>query len=434
MELSELDTDINNYDLQDILDIIDLDESSTYTQRIQTIDILIDSMKQQNKGEIEAFLIQAKNKFFQPDEEEDEEEDEDDEEEEDEEDEEEEDEEENEDEDDGQVNVEDVIERNEVVDNLLVGKNRYELPAPDWYLNQGAVRTITQDMSVDTRFRPNYYGTLSTDFTVDLPEIQRKVLSMRISAIEMPMTYYSISESNGNNKMLIISDSSFNSMDSSYSNINDLSLNNPTITYSDLQGNSLPNFKPVQCAWLCQIIDGNYDTTSWMVQASRFKAETAVNEAITLATPGAIDKNGNFAKFTNPTKYDYLNSNFVEPNSPEIARQDLRYSIHRINGKSAFSTPLPDDNITGTSYSYISNDTNRKRISKIRFNIDNNGNLDTNTNIQTRLGWMLGFRAAEYVMGENIQTSTPVAAVSEGTGFITVPRYAFLSLEDYINN
>ena len=63
MELSELDTDINNYDLQDILDIIDLDESSTYTQRIQTIDILIDSMKQQNKGEIEAFLIQAKINF-----------------------------------------------------------------------------------------------------------------------------------------------------------------------------------------------------------------------------------------------------------------------------------------------------------------------------------------------------------------------------------
>ena len=55
MELSELDTDINNYDLQDILDIIDLDESSTYTQRIQTIDILIDSMKQQNKGEIKLF-------------------------------------------------------------------------------------------------------------------------------------------------------------------------------------------------------------------------------------------------------------------------------------------------------------------------------------------------------------------------------------------
>ena len=438
MEFSELDTDINNYDLQDILDIIDLDESSTYTQRIQSIDLLINTMKQQNKGEIEAFLIKAKNKFFQPEyeEEEDEDDEEDDEQDDEEENDEEDDEEEEDDEDDGEVNVEDKLERNDVIDNILVGKNRYELPAPDWYLNQGAVRTITQDMSVDTRFRPNYYSTLSTDFTVDLPEIQRKVLSMRISAIEMPMTYYSISESNGNNKMLIISDSSFNSMDSSYSNINDLSLSNPTITYSDLQGNSLPNFQPEQCAWLCQIIDGNYDTTSWMVQASRFKAETAVNEAITLATPGAIDKNGNFAKFTNPTKYDYLNSNFVESSasSNEIARQDLRYSIHRINGKSTFSTPLPDENIRGTVYNYVSNDTNRKRISKIRFNIDNNGNLDTNTNIQTRLGWMLGFRAAEYVMNENIQTSTPVAAVSEGTGFITGPRYAFLSVEDYINN
>ena len=350
MDLSELDTDINNYNLQDILDIIDLDETSSYDERIEAMDKLINSMKQQNKGDLESFLIQAR-RIIEDNEDSDEEEDESGEDNDEEEDESGEDNDEEEDEEVAEVNV---------PENVLVGKSRYEIPAPDWYLNQGAVRTITQDMSVDTRFRPNYYTTLSTNFTVDLPEIQRKVISMRISAIEMPMTYYSISESNGNNKMLIISDSSFNSMDSNYTNVNDLSLNNPEISYSDLQGNILANFKPVQCAWLSQVIDGNYDTTSWMVQASRFKAETAVNEAITLSTPGAIDKNGNFAKFTNPTKYDYLNSNFVEPNSPEIARQDLRYSIHRINGKSAFSTSLPDDNITVTSYSYISNDTNRK--------------------------------------------------------------------------
>ena len=431
MDLSELDTDINNYNLQEILDIIDLDETSSYDERIEAIDELITSMKQQNKGDLESFLIQAKG-IIEENEDSDEEEG------------------ESEDSDeegqgDDDVDEEDVdennVDENNVPENLLVGKNRYEIPAPDWYLNQGAVRTITQDMSVDTRFRPNYYTTLSTNFTVDLPEIQRKVISMRISAIEMPMTYYSISESNGNNKMLIISDSSFNSMDSNYTNVNDLSLSNPGISYSDLQGNSLTNFVPLQCAWVAQVVDGNYDTTSWMVQGSRNKAETAINEAITLAIPGAIDRNGNFAKFTQPTQYDYLNSNFVETGagSTDIARQDLRYSVHRINGKSTFSSPLPDENLTGTSYNYITNETNRKRISRIRFNIDSNGNLDTNTNIQTRLGWMLGFRAAEYVMGEDIQgediqTSTPVAAVSEGTGFITGPRYAFLSVEDYINN
>ena len=434
MDLSELDTDINNYNLQDILDIIDLDETSSYDQRIEAMDELIDSMKQQNKGDLETFLIQARSVIQENEDSEDSDEEEDE-----------------SDEDSGEEVVEDSgeeeedeedvedvedVEEDNVSENVLVGKSRYEIPAPDWYLNQGAVRTITQDMSVDTRFRPNYYTTLSTNFTIDLPEIQRKVISMRISAIEMPMTYYSISESNGNNKMLIISDSSFNSMDSNYTNVNDLSLSNPNIAYSDLQGNSLENFEPVQCAWVSQVIDGNYDTTSWMVQTSRYKAETAINEALSLATPGAIDRNGNFAKFTKPTQYDYLNSNFVETGagSTDIARQDLRYSIHRINGKSTFSSPLPDENLAGTSYNYITNETNRKRISKLRFNIDSNGNLDTNTNIQTRLGWMLGFRAAEYVMGENIQTSTPVAAISEGTGFITGPRYAFLSMEDYINN
>ena len=143
MEFSELDTDINNYDLQDILDIIDLDESSTYIQRIQSIDLLINTMKQQNKGEIEAFLIKAKNKFFQPeyeeeededDEEEDDDEEDDDEEENDEED----DDEEEDDEDDGEVNVEDKLERNDVIDNILVGKNRYELPAPAQPVDPGA--------------------------------------------------------------------------------------------------------------------------------------------------------------------------------------------------------------------------------------------------------------------------------------------------------
>ena len=290
-------------------------------------------------------------------------------------------------------------------------------------------------MSVDTRFRPNYYSTLSTDFTLDLPEKQCKVVSMRISAIEMPMTYYSISENNGNNKMLIISDSSYNSVDASYTNVNDLSLSNPTINYSDINNNILHNFAPIKAAWLVTITDGNYDTTSWMVQSSRFKAETAINEAITLATPGAIDINGTFAKFTSPYPSDYLNSNYTISDDTEEARQDIRFTIHRTNGKSIFATPLGEEGTrTENIKYYITNETNRKKLSTLRFNIDSNGNLDTNTNIQTRLGWMLGFRAAEYLMSDNVNTTTAISAVSEGTGFISGPRYAFLSIEDYINN
>ena len=110
--------------------------------------------------------------------------------------------------------------------------------------------------------------------------------------------------------------------------------------------------------------------------------------------------------------------------------------MNRINGKSAFGTPQPTDIIAGNAGEYITSTTNSKQISTLRFNVDVAGNLDTDTNIQMKLGWTLGFRAAQYVMGavSPVTSSTPISAVSEGTGFITGPRYAFLSVEDYLNS
>ena len=43
---------------------------------------------------------------------------------------------------------------------------------------------------------------------------------------------------------------------------------------------------------------------------------------------------------------------------------------------------------------------NKKRINSIRFNIDEYGNIDLNTNIQLKLGWVLGFRGAEYILND----------------------------------
>jgi hypothetical protein len=174
-----------------------------------------------------------------------------------------------------------------------------------------------------------------------------------------------------------------------------------------------------------------------MNAASRAKAETAVNEALSLANPGAVDEMGRFYKLKSPVPTDYLNTSFqASGENASQERQDIRFLMNKINGKSIFSTPLPGDIITGTYDALIGNDTNRRRLSMIRFNVDIHGHLDTDTNIQMKLGWTLGFRASEYVMGNvsPVTTSTPVSAVSEGTGFITGPRYAFLSIEDYLNS
>ncbi len=56
-----------------------------------------------------------------------------------------------------------------------------------------------QNLNIDTRFRENYYGSLSTNFNVSLPLTINDVLTMQLAAIELPTTFYNISKQCGNN-------------------------------------------------------------------------------------------------------------------------------------------------------------------------------------------------------------------------------------------
>ena len=60
-------------------------------------------------------------------------------------------------------------------------------------------KTIRKQLNIDTRFRDNYYGNISTNFNVSLPTSFTNVLSIQLSAIELPTTYYNISKQYGNN-------------------------------------------------------------------------------------------------------------------------------------------------------------------------------------------------------------------------------------------
>ena len=60
-------------------------------------------------------------------------------------------------------------------------------------------RTIKKNLSIDTKFRENYYASSSSNFNFSLPINMNDVLEMQLSAIEMPTTYYVISKQYGNN-------------------------------------------------------------------------------------------------------------------------------------------------------------------------------------------------------------------------------------------
>ena len=100
-------------------------------------------------------------------------------------------------------------------------------------MNPLKTRVISKCLNIDTRFRENMSQTNSSDFLVNLPIRLQKVVSMQITAIEIPVSFYGISAKYGNNffkigatqqltsggmineesKMIIVPDGNYNSTD-----------------------------------------------------------------------------------------------------------------------------------------------------------------------------------------------------------------------------
>lgn len=60
-------------------------------------------------------------------------------------------------------------------------------------------RILRQNVNIDTRFRSNYYATNASNFNVELPLKISQVVSLQLSALEMPNTFHVISQVFGNN-------------------------------------------------------------------------------------------------------------------------------------------------------------------------------------------------------------------------------------------
>ena len=79
------------------------------------------------------------------------------------------------------------------------GINLDDNGAPAGILNPLKVNTIKRAVNIDTRFRPNYYSTKSTDLQINLPTKIERAVSMRLASIEIPMSFYAVNSAFGNN-------------------------------------------------------------------------------------------------------------------------------------------------------------------------------------------------------------------------------------------
>jgi hypothetical protein len=154
------------------------------------------------------------------------------------------------------------------------GINLDDNGAPPGAMNPLKVNTIKRAVNIDTRFRPNYYTTKSSDLQINLLTKVERAVSMRLASIEIPMSFYAISAELGNNVFKVMWN---------WNGVEDAS------------------------SALITISDGNYDIgLSDKTKAARI--ETEINSRLAATEAGVAT----------------------------VGKLNLRYEVNPINGKSRF--------------------------------------------------------------------------------------------------
>ena len=154
------------------------------------------------------------------------------------------------------------------------GINLDDNGAPPGILNPIKVNTIKRAVNIDTRFRPNYYTTKSSDLQINLPTKVERAISMRLASIEIPMSFYAVSSAFGNNVFKV----TWN-----WNNVTDASSSIITLT------------------------EGNYDVGD-SDKTKAVRIETEINAKLLASEAGVAT----------------------------VGKLNLRYEVNPINGKSRF--------------------------------------------------------------------------------------------------
>ena len=237
-------------------------------------------------------------------------------------------------------------------------------------LNPIATNTILKGVSIDSRFRENYYTTKSTELSINLPFRLDNVVSYRIVGITLPLTFYNISQAYGNNVIQIA-------------------------VYPI--GSPPPN--PV--IYNLILPDGCYNTTDFALHSSSI--EVVINNLL-------------------------LN----DPNSPNkiLPNLNLRYIIDRTSGRSIFAQ---DESITTTSHYHFDIITN-VGLNINTLTVNDSYERSLMLRLGWILGFRAAKYSSSNSNPPNPASTQYGSIVSEGICFTKFPLYGYLSIDDFNNN
>jgi hypothetical protein len=251
--------------------------------------------------------------------------------------------------------------------------------APPGLLNRMAISTIKRALNVDTRFRPNYYNSKSTDFVMNIPYKFENVTSMRLASYQLPLTYYSISQQYKNNALVIMWESS------------------PV---------PVPGEPIYDKSFLLVLPDGNYRTS--FQTGSGAIIENTIN-GLMAGTELSSQTGMAFTVDATSGRSIFACNSAMDPSGNRLPYGAFYTGAIRI------ICPTTVDNALGDS-GYESAPVTDSR------------------GLPLFLGWQLGFRTAVYEMRGDGVVAIPQAAISEGVCMISGPQYLFMCIDDFNNN
>lgn len=211
-------------------------------------------------------------------------------------------------------------------------------------------RVISKFLNIDTRFRDNYYGSSSTDFTLQLPTKFNNVVSMQLSSFEIPVAFYGISSSYGNHYINIGLE---------YKIVDPLDpLNESDILITENRVFVIPN--------------GNYIASDFI---------DTINLQFTKNKYGDTDSTENNAF--------YFISFFLDINEKGSGTGKLTLKLNKYYN-SIIKPPIDIKNII------------------MDFTKDINGNQNTNIDLSTKIGWNLGYNKGIYQGQKSYEAETLV--------------------------
>ena len=233
-------------------------------------------------------------------------------------------------------------------------------------------RTVRRALNVDTRFRPNYASTKSTDIQLTLPYKFEKVVGFRVAAVEMPLTYYAISAELGNNTFRV-----------------------------DWRDAITPDISEEARRHrdIITIPDGNYETAFESVSdTSLATIEVTVNTLLRACSSGRDDG---------------------------LLR--LRYTVDRVSGRSIFAQDISAADWAPIPFTITFN------VDRSGNTVDN---AALPTFLGWSMGFRAAaYNSSRVGSGAQAVTGTSaMSLISEGVCSIRGPQYAFIAIDDYNNN